>query len=404
MRILYLHQYFNTSAMAGSTRSFEIGRRLVAAGHSVDMVTSWQEPSDRKDWFITEEAGMRVHWLPVRYSNHMAYSARIGAFLKFARQAARRSTRLPADVIFATSTPLTIAIPAIRAAKRQRIPMVFEVRDLWPELPIAMNALRDPVSRWLARRLERFAYAHSERIVALSPGMKAGIEEAGYPAERIIVVPNGADLELFRRDVQRGSAFRRQYGIDERKVLVGYAGTLGKINDVGYLVRVASELKNQRHLSFVIIGDGQERERIARMAQECAVLGENLIMIPKLPKAQIPEALSAVDIATSLFLPLPAMEANSANKFFDALAAGCSVAINYGGWHAELLERADAGVRLDRKPSVAAQQLQALATNPSRLRTMGDNARRLAETEFSRDNLATQVENVIVSAAKGFAR
>lgn len=401
MRILYLHQYFNTPAMAGGTRSFEIGRRLVAAGHSVDMVTSWQEPSDARNWFVTEEAGMRVHWLPVRYSNHMGYSARIAAFLRFALQAARRSASVPADVVFATSTPLTIAIPAIHAAKRQHVPMVFEVRDLWPELPIAMHALRNPASRWLARRLERFAYAHSARVIALSPGMKAGIVRAGYPPERVTVVPNGADLDLFRRDAARGHAFRRRHGIDEQNVLIGYAGTLGRINDVGYLVRVASELKEQRRISFIIIGDGQEREQVAAMARECGVLGHNLIMIPKVPKAEMPDALSAVDIATSLFLPLPQMEANSANKFFDALAAGCCLAINYGGWHAELLERTRAGIRLDREPSRAAQQLQMLAANPSDLQGMGLRARLLAETEFSRDTLAAQVDKVIRSAVEG---
>ena len=75
MHVIYLHQYFNTPEMSGSTRSFEIGRRLVAAGHQVDIITSWQEPTVRKGWFTTDVAGMRVHWLPVRYSNHMSISA-----------------------------------------------------------------------------------------------------------------------------------------------------------------------------------------------------------------------------------------------------------------------------------------------------------------------------------------
>ena len=98
----------------------------------------------RKGWFTTHESGMRVHWLPVRYSNHMTYLARMLAFFKFAIRAAGRARQIRGDVVFATSTPLTIAIPAVYAARRCGIPMVFEVRDLWPELPIAVGALRIP--------------------------------------------------------------------------------------------------------------------------------------------------------------------------------------------------------------------------------------------------------------------
>ena len=109
MRVIYLHQYFNTPDMTGGTRSFEIGRRLVAAGHRVEMITSWQEPSAAKQWFTTEAGGMRVHWMPVAYSNDMAYRSRVQAFATFARGAARRAAGLDGDVVFATSTPLTIA-------------------------------------------------------------------------------------------------------------------------------------------------------------------------------------------------------------------------------------------------------------------------------------------------------
>ena len=156
MRIVYLHQYFNTPRMAGSTRSFEIARRLVAAGHTVEMVTTWREPIATRAWFTSEVAGMRVHWLPVSYSNHMSYRARIAAFMKFAAAAARRAAALDGDVIYATSTPLTIGLPAMYAARRLRVPMVFEVRDLWPELPIAIGALTNPLTCGLARWLERF--------------------------------------------------------------------------------------------------------------------------------------------------------------------------------------------------------------------------------------------------------
>ncbi|MGH8249544.1 MAG: glycosyltransferase family 4 protein [Steroidobacteraceae bacterium] len=404
MRIIYLHQYFNTPDMSGGTRSFEIGRRLVAAGHQVEMVTSLREPSDTSDWFTTDEAGMRVHWLPVPYSNHMSDASRIRAFGRFALGAARRAANLEGDVVFATSTPLTITLPAVYAARRKRIPMVLEVRDLWPEVPIAIGALRDPVSRWAARRLERFSYANAARVIALSPGMAAGVARAGYPAGRIAMVPNAADLDFFQRDAARGRAFREKAGIADDKILVTYAGTLGRINGVGYMIRVAAALKDENRLAFLVVGDGRERIQLRALAREHDVLNRNLFMHEELSKHEMTAVFSATDIATSLFLPIPAMEANSANKFFDGLAAGCCVAVNYGGWQAELLATASAGIRLSVDPRSAALELRALADDPERIRTSGRNARRLAELRFSRDALAAQVETVIADAVAGRSR
>jgi len=397
MRIIYLHQYFNTPDMSGSTRSFEIGRRLAATGHQVDIITSWQEPTSQTGWFMTDVAGMRVHWLPVRYSNHMSYLARMAAFFKFAIRAAGRARRIPGDVVFATSTPLTIAIPAVYTARRRGIPMVFEVRDLWPELPIAVRALQNPLLRGAARVLERWSYTNSAAVIALSPGMAEGIVRTGYPREKVAVVPNASDLELFRRDAARGRDFRTRMRIGEDKILVGYLGTLGRINGVSYLVRVAAALKEDPRFVFITVGDGQEREQVAALARSEGVLDKNFMMLPKIAKWQVPELLSAVDIATSLFLPIPQMESNSANKFFDALAAGCCVAINYGGWHAQLLRDARAGIRLNGDPARAAADLKDLADQPQAIKIAGTNARRLAEEKFSRDDLAAKVQTVLAA-------
>jgi glycosyltransferase involved in cell wall biosynthesis len=396
VRIVYLHQYFNTPDMSGSTRSFEVGRRLVAAGHQVDIITSWREPTARRGWTTTNVSGMRVHWLPISYSNHMPHVTRIIAFFKFAVCAAERARSVRGDIVFATSTPLTIAIPAVYAARCCGIPMVFEVRDLWPAVPIAIGALKNPVLRFAAHVLERFSYSNSAAVIALSPGMAEGIWRTGYAKDKIVIVPNASDLELFRRDTTRGRAFRERMGIDNSKILVGYLGTLGRINGVSFLVRVAAALKDDQRFVFLTVGDGQEREQVAALARSEGVLDRNFLMLPNIPKAEVPMLLSAADIATSLFLPIREMEANSANKFFDALAAGCCVAINYGGWHAQLLQEANAGVRLGANPQHAAIDLQALADEPGRIRSAGLNARKLAEEKFSRDELAAKIQAVLV--------
>ena len=398
MHVIYLHQYFNTPEMPGSTRSFEIGRRLVSAGHTVEMITTWRETTKEKKWFVTDVEGMRVHWLPVPYSNKLNYASRIIAFLRFAFAAARRAAGLKCDIIFASSTPLTIALPAVYAARVKRVPMVFEVRDLWPEVPIAIGALKNPVARWAGRRLERFAYTNASRVVALSPGMAAGVAATDYPNEHITIVPNSSDLDFFQRDPSRGKKFRRQLGISDHQVLVGYVGTLGRINGVGYLVRVAAALQSDSRFVFAVVGDGQERDIVENLARELGVWNRSFFLLPAMPKKDVPAVLSAFDIASSVCLPIRELESNSANKFFDALAAGCCVAINYGGWQAELLQEFSAGLRLSSDPVHAASELRDLANHPERMETFGHNARQLAEERFSRDKLTAIIEGVLAES------
>ena len=147
--------------MSGGTRSYEMARRLVSMGHEVTLVTSWRNPSHNSDWFVTYESGIKVFWLPIPYSNKMGYLRRLYSFFRFAFEASFKACSIDSDIVFATSTPLTIAIPAVLASRFRGIPMVFEVRDLWPEMPIAIKALTNPLLISLARKLEFWAYRNS---------------------------------------------------------------------------------------------------------------------------------------------------------------------------------------------------------------------------------------------------
>ena len=244
MKIIYIHQYFTTPDMSGGTRSYEMARRMVAAGHEVQMVTSDREPNaNGSGWFKTVEAGIQVHWYPVPYSNHMSITQRIKAFFSFALAARKKAVELDGDIIFATSTPLTIALPAVTASRKKKIPMVFEVRDLWPEMPIAVGALKNPLLRFAAKKLEHWAYHNTEAVVALSPGMKEGVVRTGYPAERVAVIPNSSDNAEFEHDPEAAARFRAERDWLGDKPLLVYTGTFGPTNGVGYMVGLAKELK-----------------------------------------------------------------------------------------------------------------------------------------------------------------
>ena len=398
MKIIYLHQYFNTPKMPGGTRSYEMARRFVAAGHEVHMITSRREYIvDSRGWLEEFIDGIHVHWLAVPYSNKMDFKARVLAFLKFAVASTIKACKVGGDVIFATSTPLTIALPAVYAAKRLRKPMVFEVRDLWPELPIAVGVLQNPILKIGGRWLEKFAYKHAEHVVALSIGMKKGIVKSGYPPEKIAVIPNSCDINFFRGSQNEGQAFLDTHSELQGGPLVLYAGTLGLINGVGYLVDIAcAMLLIDPAVRFLIVGDGKEQTQIEEKAAIAGVLEKNLWMMPSVPKSEMPNLLSAATVAISLFINLPEMWNNSANKFFDALAAGRSIMINHEGWQANLIREAGAGLVVPPTDAVqSARMLHNFLSNPDQIKKAGQAALHLAKTRFDIDDLANNLLTVL---------
>lgn len=404
MNVLYLHQYFVPPDGSGGTRSFEMARRLVQAGHDVELITSDAFFPSCYDFQTSPSTlwldGIKLRVLKVDYSNKMSFRRRVLAFLQFAFQATRTLKHVaPPDVIFASSTPLTIALPAVFAKRRFRCPMVFEVRDLWPELPIAVGALRNPVARVAARRLEHWAYDHADHIVALSPGMKEGVVRAGYRPDRISVIPNGCDLELFSSG--DAGSFLERHPYLKGGPIVTYAGTLGPINHVRYLVDIAAAmLERTPSVRFLVAGDGREAAGVRARAVDRGVLGRNFWMIPPLPKTRIPDLFAASSIITSLFVDLPAMQANAANKFFDGLAAGRPLMINYSGWQAELIRDREAGLVVPpTQPEQAAAQLEALLEDRPRWERACRAARQLAAERFDRDRLAGQLRGVLETAA-----
>jgi glycosyltransferase involved in cell wall biosynthesis len=367
------------------------------------MVTTDRESRpEASGWYVTEEGGMTVHWLPVPYSNQLTFRRRIWAFLRFALGARKRVRSLEADVVFATSTPLTIVIPGVHASKRNGIPMVFEVRDLWPEVPIAVGALTNSLSKFAARVLERYAYRHSDQIIALSPGMKEGVVKTGYQPDCVTIIPNGCDIELFQGREGGGRRLRASHDWLGHRPLVLYAGTIGIINGVEYLVKLAAETWNlDPEIRFLVVGGGHQKEAVRTLAESMGVLNRNFFMTGAIPKQELPDWLAAADIAMSVVVDIPELWPNSANKFFDALAAGRPIAINYSGWQRELLEAEDCGFALPPQDvATAACTLTHRIRDKEWIRKAGSSSLQLAKSQFNRDDLYKRFETVLTRSVR----
>jgi glycosyltransferase involved in cell wall biosynthesis len=389
MRILYLHQFFITRAGVGGTRSYEFARRFAARGHAVRMVTAAGGSSLVEG---IEVVGARGGYSDYMRATAVSYPRRMVAFARFASSATAAALRGPRpDVIYASSPPLTIAVPALAAAARWRAPLVFEVRDLWPEAPIQMGALRNPLLRGVARALERLVYRRSDRVIALSPGIRDGVVSAGVPPERVVLVPNASDLELFSPALDR-RAERERLGLGDGLVC-SYFGAMGEANDLDQLIDAARLLPD---VCFVLLGDGKRRPGL-----EARASANVRFLDPVDDKVSVAGLAAASDACLTLFKDLPVLATNSPNKLFDTFAAGRAAIVNTPGWMRELVERNEAG--LFARPGDArdlAEKVARLRDNPAEAERLGRNARALAEREFDRDALAARALRVLEEATR----
>ena len=395
MRVLYFHQHFATPAGSAGTRSYEFARALLAAGHRVTMVCGAHAQSGldlpydaARGWHRGEVDGIDVISLPLPYANRDGVARRTWTFCRYAATATRLALTLEADLVFATSTPLTAAWPGLVAQAARGLPFVFEVRDLWPELPRALG-LRNPLLLGGMEVLETAAYRSADAVIGLSPGIVRGIRRKSAPRQRVVMIPNGSDLEVFHPRLRHAGALP---GFAPDDFLAGFTGAHGPANGLDALLAVARELRRRgdRRVKLVFIGDGKEKVRLEAQARSEGL--EACRFFPPIPKADLGAVTASLDCGLMVLRNLPAFhDGTSPNKFFDYAAAGIPVVNNYPGWLAGLIEARGAGVVVPPDDPVAfADALQALAADPARRARLGAAARRLAEERFARATLAAE--------------
>lgn len=333
----------------------------------------------------------------------MGFVKRIWAFIVFAAQATRKAHQIDADLIYAMSTPLTIAIPAVLASRNKKVPMIFEVGDLWPDVPIAMGVIRNPLLQSLARWLERWAYANSAAVVALSPQMKDGVVATGFPSQKVAVIPNACDFDLFSHSDDAARKFLAERPYLRGRPLVLYPGTFGAVNGLDYAVDLALELKEiNSNVAILLVGEGKEKEQLKRRANSLGVLGDNLFIEDALPKTDVAAMFSAASVVANFVAPIPALYANSANKFFDALAAGKPVFLNFDGWMTRIVRNRNCGIETSELAlSEAAELVDRKLNDAAWLTNAQTQAGKLAIEYFSRDHLVTQMDSVIRLVKQG---
>ena len=401
MRIIYFHQHFSTPQGSTGIRSYEMAQALIAKGHEVTMIcgsyaggnTGLTQPFEhgKREGKVD---GIHVIELALDYANDQSFLKRSWVFAKFALKSIKLALTRDYDVIFCTTTPLTAGIPGIFAKLLRRKPFIFEVRDLWPELPKAMGVITNPIILNLMATLEWLTYKCADRHIALSPGIADGIARHVNQTS-ITTVPNGCDLSIFAQAQEHW----QPEGVEDDDFVALFSGTHGIANGLDQVIETAKVLKarNCNKIKLVLIGQGREKSRLMTLADEHAL--ENILFLPPINKSQLAKLMNRSNVGLQVLANIPAFYyGTSPNKFFDYIAASLPVINNYPGWLADQIKSHHCGLVVPPEdPPAFAQALINMQENPKETENMANNAYQLAKNNYSRELLAEKFISVFES-------
>jgi len=407
MRVLYFDPKFATPRRFAPTRAYAFARHLVERGDRVTVIAldrrymepSRSEPTEERLFNRETVDGVDVIWVRIAYAQHFSKWKRMLSYGGYMLVAIVAAARLPRpDVVYASSTPLTVGISGVVLAKVHRVPFVFEIQDVWPDVPVALGFLTNRQEIAAAKWLERRLYAAASRVVVCSETAGENVEAKGVDPSKLVVIPNLADVELFQAAEPNPDYFEG-LGLDGAFVAL-YTGAMGQANGVHQLADAARRLRDagEDGIHIVALGNGSERGWLEEQARELP----NLRVPPPVAREEIAGIVRAAGATITLYAPYEILETGSPNKFFDSLAAGKPVVVNTDGWLRRLAEDNRAGLYAPAGDAEAmAQALVHLAREPELAEELGKNGRALAEREFDRNLLAARFVETLEAAVSG---
>ena len=398
MHILLIHQAFAALDEPGGTRHHELARYLVGQGHQVTIIASpisylTGEKTSKQPRKQTDDVGVTIIRSFTLPALHRSFIWRIFSFFSFMASSFINGLFVQkVDLVWGTTPPIFQGPTAWLLASLKRVPFLLEVRDLWPAFAVAVGVLKNKVLIKLSEWLERFLYRHADQILVNSPGFIQHVTSRG--AKDVALIPNGADPEMFSpRD--RGAAFREEHGL-EGKFVVLYAGAHGLSNDLPVVIQAASQLQDEDHIRFVLLGAGKDKPALKALAEQMGLM--NVLFLPPVPKHRMAGALAASDACIAILKPIQLYQTTYPNKVFDYMAAGRAVLLAIDGVIRKVVEEGNAGIFIPPgDPDAMANAIHQFAENPEKCRKMGLNGRKMIETKFSREKLASEFTTLVES-------
>src|ERR1035437_2303254 len=399
---------------APAARASELACHWAQAGHDVSVLTGFPnhptgvvppEWRGRLRRMIYQErvGGVDVFrtWLwPL--PNRKAHE-RMRNYASFCVSAALRGLAIPRpDVIIASSPQLLVGLAGWWLAFARQLPFVFEVRDLWPESLAAVGVGdENSLLHHTLAAVAKFLYQRSDRIVVVTPAFKDHlIRRWRVPAEKIAVVENGVETDLFAPVPSAANdALRRELG-GEAKFLVCYIGTMGMAHGLETLLDAAGQLQHQRsNAQFLLVGEGAEKERIKAMAQSHGLA--NVCFLDQQPREKIPAFISASDVCLVLLKKADVFKTVIPTKMLEFMSCARPVLLGVDGQARQIVEDAGAGLVIEPENAAAlVQAVNQLSADRELGVRLGQKGREYILRNFSRGRTAEKYIDVLQSLVR----
>lgn len=413
MNILYISQYFPPEIGATQTRAYEMARGLIRAGHHVTMITEIPNhptgviPSEYRGRLYerTNENGIDVIRVWVKASPVKGFRSRMAFYLSYMFMATLVGLFLAQkkyDVIYATSPPLFVGAAALIISCLEFTPLVFEVRDLWPESAVALGELYNPLFIGLAERLEWCCYRHSRRVVVVTEGIRYHLLKRGMSHSCLALIPNGARTDLFTPG-PIDQDLRKQLGINENTFVVVYTGLHGLIHGMEIILKAAKSLLersiDEQTVQFLLVGDGVAKPKLIVDAKKMSLT--NIRFLKAQPEVDLPPFIRLANVGLATTAKLPLTKGSLPVKMFSYMACARPVLLAVDGEARELVEAAKVGLYIAPEDGTAlAETIIELMHNPNLCDTLGENGRRFVESHYSRESQSRELARLLGEVVK----
>jgi glycosyltransferase involved in cell wall biosynthesis len=393
VKVVFLHQHFKTPQKGGAIRSYYLAKALVEKGAQTIVITAHEEHNYKREWV----EGIEVHYLPVAYDNRFGFYKRLLSFFKFAVKSSSHARQVEGvDLCYAISTPLTVGLAAKFLWHRVKVPYIFEVGDLWPDAPIQLGIISNSLVKKSLYWLEKNIYKNAKSIVALSPPIAAAIGQR-ISGKVIHLLPNMADTDFFKPEDKR-PVLTEKWAM-KGKFVISYIGAVGLANGLNYYLKCAMASQEAGlPVEFLLCGDGAKLDELKQFAAGESL--KNVTFVPFQDRNGVADILNISDASFICYQPVKILETGSPNKYFDALAAGKLVIINFGGWIRDEIEKELCGFYVNAANAADfARKVEPFVNDSDRLKRYQQASRTLAERKYSRRVLGERFWDIIKAEA-----
>jgi len=377
VRLLYINQNFVNNNQSGNTRPVRILSTFLNRGFKVDVLTGLTgylddiRQSSTDTPVIEKDGQLTVHRLAVSCRKSQLHNRSL-SYLRFLTKAIQYLPRIKKiDVIYATSPPLPQVILSVLASWWRKVPLIFEIRDIWPAFLVENGLLRSRLLIKAMEWIEAFMYRYADYCIPVSPPFAAYLTELGVPENRITTIPTGGDPVYSQMNPAEGTYWRKEHALNGKFIVI-YTGSFHQYYNLELVLRAAEELAESRpDIHWVFAGNGRDRLKIQHAADQY----DTIHYLGLIPKKEMYRLYLAADVGLVTLAPLPLMQTVIPGKLFDYLASGTPVLSLVGGQTGAIIKAANAGVVLERP------EKQGIIRSILQMADMPDSARREQGTQ-----------------------